>query len=385
VGSTARAALPTCVPAPTANAAAFADVFEPGSVNKLVTISAALQDGVVVPSDRFSVADSVPLSDAVFHDAESHPLENWSVTDILANSSNVGTITIAKQLGQDRLAAALADYGFGQPTGVGLPAESAGLMPAVSKWSATSIGTIAIGQGIGVTAIQMLAAYNTIANAGVYVAPKLVAATVDAGGQTHSTAPSPTHRVVSPQVAEQMTTMLGEVVRVGTGQEASVNGYTVAGKTGTALIALPNARGYMAGVYTAGFAGFVPAEHPDLTGIVILDQTPYFGGVAAAPMFSSMVGDALREFRIAPVPARPPAPGVPLATPATAQAAGERLSNVPGVITTTGTSGTAATTPATTPPASRKAALAGPTTTAATIPKRQGATTSTSTSLPARP
>ncbi|HEX3539455.1 MAG TPA: penicillin-binding protein 2 [Acidimicrobiales bacterium] len=371
VGTTAKAgASPTCAPAATANAAAFTNVYEPGSVSKLVTISSALENGVVVPSDRFSVADSVHLSDAVFHDAESHPVENWTVTDILANSSNVGTITIAQRLGKDRLAGAVADYGFGRPTGVGLPGESAGLIPTVAKWSATSIGTIAIGQGIGVTAIQMLAAYNTIANGGVYVAPKLVAATVDAGGQTHATAPAPEHRVVSAAVAQQMTTMLGEVVRVGTGQEAKVDGYTVAGKTGTALIPLANARGYMNGVYTASFAGFVPAEHPHLTGIVVLDQTPYFGGVASAPAFGAVAGYGLREFKIPPQAPVPPAAGVPLATAATAQAAGERLSNGVGVATTTGTNPPAAVTTTTAPKRS-----AGVTTT--TAPKRSAGVTTT--------
>ena len=390
VGTTAKAGgLPTCAPAASANAAAFTNVYEPGSVSKLVTISSALENGVVAPSDRFSVADSVHLSDAVFHDAESHPVENWTVTDILANSSNVGTITIAQRLGKDRLAAAVADYGFGRPTGVGIPGESAGLIPAVNKWSATSIGTIAIGQGIGVTAIQMLAAYNTIANGGVYVAPKLVAATVDAGGQTHATAPSPAHRVVSAAVAQQMTTMLGEVVRVGTGQEAKVDGYTVAGKTGTALIPLANARGYMNGVYTASFAGFVPAEHPELTGVVVLDQTPYFGGVASAPVFGAVAGYGLREFKIAPVPPVPPAAGVPLATPATAQAAGERLSNGAGVTTTTGTTPgggatTAPTTVAARPAPSGAKARPGAAQTAVsttapptTVPKRLGAVTTT--------
>ena len=307
-------------------ASAFTDVFEPGSVSKLMTISAALETGVVVPSDRFSVPDSVPLADAVFRDAESHPVQNWSVTDILTNSSNVGTIGIAQKLGKDRLDRYLHAFGFGQPTPVRFPGESAGLAPAVAQWSATSIGTIAIGQGVAVTAAQMLAAYNAIANGGVYVAPKLLAATVDANGQTHATPPSPEHRVVSPLVAQQMTTMLGEVVRVGTGQLAKVDGYTVAGKTGTARIPLQGARGYMDGVYMSSFAGFVPAEAPALTSIVVLDRSPDFGGAVAAPVFSAISGYTLRQLRIPPPAVAPPAAGVPLATPQTAQGAGEVIS-----------------------------------------------------------
>ncbi len=355
-------------------------------MSKLVTISAALENGVVAPADHFSVPDSLKLSDATFRDAESHPVENWSVTDILANSSNVGTITIAQRLGKQRLDTALSAFGFAQPTGVAFPGESAGLVPNLANWSATSIGTIAIGQGVAVTAIQMLAAYNAIANGGEYVAPKLVAATVGTDGQMHPTAPSPQHRVVSPTVAQDMTTMLGEVVRVGTGQTAKVDGYTVAGKTGTALIADSKTHGYQSGVYTAGFAGFVPAEHPDLTAIVVIDQTPQFGAVAAAPLFSSVAGNALREFRIAPLPAQPPAPGVPLATPATAQAAGE-------VIPTAGATTKAVAAPRTTsvPAGPKPPPTTAPTSvtaaTATTAPRRSGvaAATTTSTSRPARP
>ncbi|MDQ1358552.1 MAG: hypothetical protein QOG44_2925 [Acidimicrobiaceae bacterium] len=375
-----------CQPVPTTAAAAFTGVFEPGSVSKLVTISAALQTGVVSPSDRFSVADSLQVSDALFRDAESHKVENWTVTDILANSSNVGTITIAQRLGKQRLDAALTAFGFGQQSAVHFPGESAGLVPAPAHWSDTSIGTIAIGQGVAVTAVQMLAAYNTIANGGVYVAPKLVAATVDTDGRTHTTAPSAEHRVVSPEVAQQMTTMLGEVVRVGTGQTAKIDGYTVAGKTGTARIPLPDARGYMNNVYTSSFAGFVPAEHPELTSIIVLDQTPQFGGVAAAPVFSTLAGYALREFRIAPVVAQPPAAGVPLATPATAQAAGETLSRGAAIPKSGATAKIGSTSPGTTGPPARSS----PSTTqvpaqAATVPGRVGPATTTTTSRPARP
>jgi cell division protein FtsI (penicillin-binding protein 3) len=362
----------TCPPAPTDSASAFTSVFEPGSMSKLVTISAALQDGVIVPSDRFSVPDTLSLYGDTFHDAESHPVENWSVTDILANSSNVGTINIAQHLGPQRLDAALTAYGFGQETGVGFPGESAGLLPALSTWSGTSIATIAIGQGVAVTAIQMLAAYNTIANGGVYVAPKLVAATVGNDGQTVATPASAEHRVVSPEVAAEMNTMLGEVVRVGTGQTAKISNYTVAGKTGTALIPLANARGYSTDVYNSSFAGFVPAEHPELTAIVVLDHTPLFGAVAAAPVFSTIVGQALQDFKIAPVPAQPPAPGVPLATPETAQAAGEVLGP-----TTSGVKVAPITIPTTVPPSA-------PPTTASTPPRRSDAVATTAT-IPSRP
>jgi cell division protein FtsI (penicillin-binding protein 3) len=305
-------------PEPTASARAFTGVYEPGSVNKLVTISAALASGVVTPTDRFRVPDWVKIGGTVFHDAEPHPVENWTVTDILANSSNVGTIAIATKLGREQLDQYLRSFGFGAPTALHYPGESAGLLINTKDWSGTSIATVPIGQGLAVTAVQMLSAYNTIANGGIYVTPKLIKATVDSKGHSHATATAARRPVVSPWVAADMTTMLGEVVRVGTGTDAKIDGYTVAGKTGTAKVPLVGSRGYKDGVYSASFAGFVPAERPALTAIVILDETPEFGGSVAAPVFAAISRYALREFRIPPQPPQPPAPGVPLATAASA-------------------------------------------------------------------
>ena len=313
---------PQPVPAPSATT--FTNVYEPGSVNKLITVSAALQEGTVRPAERFSIPNSIQVGDTTFHEAEDHPVENWSVTDIVANSSNVGAITIGEKLGKDRLDHYLRAFGFGQPTDLRFPGESPGLVLDPAHWYSTSIGTVPIGQGISVTAVQMLAAYNTIANGGVYVGPKLVKATLDGKGRSHATPPSVRRRVVSAPVAADMTTMLDEVVRVGTGTAAQIDGYTVAGKTGTARKVAPGGRGYLSGAYMSSFAGFVPAERPALTGIVILDEpTPIFGGLVAAPVFASAARYGLREFRILPELAVPPPPGVPLATPMTAKAAGE--------------------------------------------------------------
>jgi cell division protein FtsI (penicillin-binding protein 3) len=335
-----------------------------------MTISAALQAGVVKPSDRFQVPDSMLVGDTIFHDAESHPVEDWSVTDILANSSNVGTLTIAQKLGKDRLDQYLRAFGFGQRTDLHYPAEQSGLLPNPKKWSGTSIGTIPIGQGVADTAIQLLAAYNTIANGGQYVAPKLIQATVDDKGRQHPTPPSARHRVVSPTVAAQMTTMLNEVVRVGTGQQAQIEGYTVAGKTGTGRVPLEGARGYKTGVYDASFAGFLPAENPALTAIVTLDETPQFGGSVAAPVFASVIRYGLREFRITPPPPGQPAPDVPLATPASAQGAGERLTPFPT---------TAAGSPASAPPAT---ATPGTIPSLPSTPPRPPALSNTTTTAP---
>jgi len=318
-------------PVEASSASAFTQVYEPGSVNKLVTISAALQTGAIKPSDVFSIPNSYDVSGTVFHDAESHPTEHWTVTDILANSSNIGTIQIAQRLGRTNLLDYINSYGLRSVTDVHFPAESAGLLP--SYWSGTSIADVPIGQGISVTAIQMLAAYNTIANGGVYVPPRLVDATIDGQGREHSLPMAPTHRVVSKAVANEMTTMLDEVVRVGTGTTANLDPYTVAGKTGTGLV--PSATGgYEAGHYVASFAGFVPAEDPQITGMVVVDNTPDYGAAASAPTFATIARDALQEFNIPPMPKQPPAPGVPLATPESATGAGEIAgSPLPGLAT----------------------------------------------------
>jgi cell division protein FtsI (penicillin-binding protein 3) len=383
---------PQPVPAPSATT--FTNVYEPGSVNKLITVSAALQEGTVRPAERFSIANTIQVGDTTFHEAEDHPVENWSVTDIVANSSNVGAITIGEKLGKDRLDHYLRAFGFGQHTDLRFPGESPGLVLDPAHWYSTSIGTVPIGQGISVTAIQMLAAYNTIANGGVYVGPKLVKATLDAKGRSHGTPPSVRRRVVSAPVAADMTTMLDEVVRVGTGTAAQIDGYTVAGKTGTARKVAPGGRGYLSGAYMSSFAGFVPAEKPALTGIVILDEpTPIFGGLVAAPVFASAARYGLREFRILPELAVPPPPGVPLATPMTAKAAGEAAAppglappvvapSQPATTTLPGTTnpGTA---PATAPPAAPVPAGQPPSPSSSTVSTTTSSTTTPRQSGPA--
>ncbi|MGH3658823.1 MAG: penicillin-binding transpeptidase domain-containing protein, partial [Micromonosporaceae bacterium] len=183
------------------------------------------------------------------------------------------------------------------------------------------MGTIPIGQGVAVTTMQMLAAYNTIANGGLYVAPTLVKATVDADGQTHPTPPAERRRVVSEQTSAEVKAMLNEVVRLGTGKLAAIDGYTVAGKTGTARKPLENARGYKEGAYYATFSGFVPSEKPALTVMVVLDEpTPIYGGIVSAPVFAQIARYGLREFRVTPPPPAVRPPNVPAANPALAHA-----------------------------------------------------------------
>jgi cell division protein FtsI/penicillin-binding protein 2 len=180
--------------------------------------------------------------------------------------------------------------------------------------------------------MQMLAAYNTVANGGEYVAPKLVKSTLDVHGAPRATPPSDRRRVISERTADQVTGMLAEVVRVGTGTNAAIDGYTVAGKTGTARKPLENARGYKAGAYVSSFAGFVPAENPSLTAIVMLDEpTPIFGGLVAAPVFAEVMRYGLRQFRIPPPPAALPAVVPEVSVDVAKQGSGEPVGVAPPV------------------------------------------------------
>ncbi len=310
--------------APSASNEAVTTVYEPGSVEKLITLSAALAQGVVHPTDVFTLPDRIHVADSWFSDDTPHPVEQWTPTDILTASSNVGAITLGQKVGKRPLVNYLHRFGLGSETALRFPFESAGLLLDPAKWSGTTLATVAFGQGMAVTAMQLVAAYNTIANGGVYVAPKLVKATVDGSGRVIPTAPSASHRVVSGEVAREVTAMLTEVVRGGTGTEAAISGYQVAGKTGTARKSFEGQQGYAA-TYVSSFAGFVPATDPAFTAMVVLDQpTPIYGGLVAAPVFHDVATYALRELHVPPPAADPGLfAGVPHAQPSSATAADE--------------------------------------------------------------
>ena len=278
---------------------AVTQVYEPGSVFKLVTFSAALADGVVTPTTPLSVPAALPMGKYTFHDAESHGTESMTATQILAQSSNIGTIEVAEGLGEARLLNQISALGFGRPTGLGIPGESEGLVPGASQWTGTSIGSTPIGQDDAVTAQQVLDAYNSVANGGVFVSPRLVRATVGSDGTVTPAAASASHRVIDPVTNAELVSMLESVVASGTGTEAGIDGYTVAGKTGTAQIPSPNHLGYVPGAYIGSFAGFAPAQHPILSAIVVLDHpTPIYGGAVAAPVFSTIMAYALHHFGV---------------------------------------------------------------------------------------
>ncbi len=278
---------------------AVTGVYEPGSVFKLVTFSAALAAGITNPNQPIEVPASLPMGTYTFHDAEAHGTEQMTPSTILAQSSNIGTIEIAEGLGENRLLAQIAALGFGKPTGLDFPGESEGLVPGASAWTGTSIGSTPIGQDDAVTAQQILDAYNAVANGGVFVAPRLVEGTVSPDGTVSPTAASPSHRVIDPTTNAELVSMLEGVVSSGTGTEAAIDGYTVAGKTGTAQIPDPSHLGYISGAYVGSFAGFAPAQNPVLSAVVVLDHpTPIYGGAVAAPVFSTIMAYALHHYGI---------------------------------------------------------------------------------------
>ncbi|HEX3825057.1 MAG TPA: penicillin-binding protein 2 [Mycobacteriales bacterium] len=279
---------------------AVTDVYEPGSVLKTVTVSAALQHKLVTPTSKFVIPNSYDYGGSTFHDAESHATEHLTLTGILAESSNIGAIKVAERVGPQRLYSYLREFGFGQPTGVGLPGDGQGLLTPVSQWSGTTLPTLAFGQGIGVTAMQVASLYSTIANGGVRVTPNIVTGTVS--GKNHfQPAPAPARRrVVSAHVAEQMRNVLETVTTdEGTGPLARISGYRIAGKTGTAAQA--NGHGGYSG-YDATFVGMAPADKPQLVCEVVLEKPVrgYYGGQVAAPVFHDVMSFALQTMHIAP-------------------------------------------------------------------------------------
>ncbi|MCW2726318.1 MAG: peptidoglycan synthetase FtsI [Frankiales bacterium] len=281
---------------------AISDVYEPGSVNKVITAAAALEAGVVTPSTVFTVPNTYKVGSHIVHDAENHPTEHLTFTGVLAKSSNIGTVQVAQKVGAQGLYDAMRRFGYAQRTGLGLPGESRGVLPKPADWSESSIATIPIGQGVSTNVMQVASVYATVANGGVRVTPTIVKAVADGSGHLVPAAKPESHRVISEQVAAQLRTMLEAVVSAeGTAPLAAVPGYRIAGKTGTAQRVVDGR--YLAGNYTSSFIGFAPADAPRLVTAVVLQGTgknDYFGGSAAGPVFKDVTAFALRGMRIPP-------------------------------------------------------------------------------------
>ena len=262
---------------------ALQTVYEPGSTFKAVTFSAALSSGVVWPGEVLhNVPDHIAFGDKVIRDDIPHKPWDISVRHILKISSNIGTDEIAQMVGKHDLMNWIRRYGFGKRTALDFPGEASGIVLPGRSWTTSSIGTIPIGQGIGVTAMQMASMYQAIANGGVMREPHLVSHI-----QGQKVQAPWARRILSPGVDSQMVSMLEGVVDGGTGVQATIPGYTVAGKTGTAQ--KPKDGGY-SNQYDASFVGFLPAEDPQVEIMIVVDspQTSHFGGDVAAPAFEQI-------------------------------------------------------------------------------------------------
>ncbi len=273
--------------------------YEPGSTFKVVTMGAALTAGIVTPQTTFRIPYAIKVGDRIVHDDAPRPTKTFTAAQILQQSSNVGTVTIAQFVRKQPLYDWIRRWGFGRPTHIGLPAEAAPAILPPDKWYSSSIGNIPIGQGIAVTPLQMAAMYAGIANGGVMVEPHVVE---KIGGRP---APKPvSRRILSPTVDHTLVNMLKGVVdtAAGTGTRASVPGYTVAGKTGTAQVALPHSLGYSTRNYVASFVGFLPADNPRVEVLVVVNspRTNIFGGIVAAPAFQQIATFLTKDLAIPP-------------------------------------------------------------------------------------
>lgn len=268
------------------------DMYEPGSTFKMVAVAAALEEGLVTPSTTFELAREIQVYDRVVH--ESHDVaavRELSVTEILSQSSNVGAVTLGMEVGKDRLVEMIKKFGFTEKFGIDFPGEAPGLMPAPEDWSGVTIANVPMGQGISVTPLQLAAAYSAIANDGVLVQPHLA---------LNATAPW-SRRAVSETVARQLRTMLTVTVEDGTGTQAQVAGYEVAGKTGTAQ-KVKEGGGYADDKFISSFVGMVPASDPALVILVMVDEpvVEHLGAKVAAPAFAKIADFALKSLGIPP-------------------------------------------------------------------------------------
>ena len=293
---------------------AAVDAYEPGSVAKVITVASALSEGLVTPDTSYLVPWRKQYYDDLLKDAEQHPDEWMSVSQILAESSNIGTIFVQQEMGRWLHRDYMAAFGLGEETALGFPGESSGILKeADDLWGSERV-TVSYGQGVSSTSLQLVAAVNTIANRGVYVAPKLVKSTVGPDGDIADTPPSTSREVVTEQAARQTTEMMRTVVCSGTATRAQVDGLSIAGKTGTAFKAADNGTYFDDNgnrIYYSSFVGFFPAEDPQVTVLISVDEPPAgtndrFGGTAAAPVFAELAPTLIHELGIVPPPGAPP-------------------------------------------------------------------------------
>ncbi len=278
------------------------DAFEPGSIFKPFLAAAALEEKVVHPLERFDCsAGKIKVADRTSNDAHENGVLTF--TDVIAQSSNVGTIKVALRLGKERFSKYIAAFGFGSKTGVDMPGEIEGLVKDPRLWSGVSIAEIAIGQEIGVTPMQVAAAYGALANGGTLMKPYIVSEIVDRDGREGKKfGPQPVGRVISEETCSKVNKILRRVVEAGTGEKARPAGYTAAGKTGTAQKIDHKTGNYSKKDYVSSFAGFVPAGSPKLVILVMVDRPEgvIYGGSVAAPVFKAVAEQSLAYLQVTP-------------------------------------------------------------------------------------
>lgn len=281
---------------------AIADSYEPGSIFKIVTAAAGLQEGVVSPLEMIDCGNGfIEIAGTRINDH--HVFSALTFQDVIAKSSDIGVVRVAQRLGSEKFYSTMKAFGFGARTGLGLPGETAGLLRNTKSWSALSLASMSFGQEVGVTAIQMASAAAVIANGGYWMRPYIVRRIEEPGGElVREFSPVAERKVIEPETADRVMGLLREVVLSGTGKRAKVEGFEVAGKTGTAQKVDASGR-YSMIDHVASFVGFVPASRPSLVILVSLD-TPRGdrneGGDVAAPLFSRIATEAVRLLAIPP-------------------------------------------------------------------------------------
>lgn len=279
---------------------AITDTYEPGSTVKSFTAAAVIDAGLYTPESMFELPPSIQVGGRTIGEAHGRGTVNWCLTDIVTNSSNVGAVKLGLALGPQGLYEYFDRFGFTEPTGVDFPGEAQGWLPPVDQWSASTIGTVPFGQGISMTPLQLARALSAIANGGELVTPHFLMAMPD---DEDAELVWPTEEALSPEAAHTTRDMLTAVVTEGTGANAAVPGYEVAGKTGTAQKARTDGvAGYAAGRYVASFSGFLPADDPQVLILVAIDEpsNSIYGGTVAAPTFSRLAQFAVSHLKIPP-------------------------------------------------------------------------------------
>ena len=276
------------------------DTYEPGSTIKSLTAAAVIDNGLFAPESMFELPPTIDVGGRTIHESHDRPTANWSLTEIVTNSSNVGAVKLGLALGEEGLYDYFARFGLTGKTGVDYPGEVKGWLPGTDQWSPSSIATIPFGQGVSVTPLQLARALSAIANGGYLVTPHFLSEVSD---DEASRAWPTTTGVITAETAAAMRLVLTDVVNEGTGSAAAVAGYQVAGKTGTAQKAHTDGRaGYAAGKYVASFSGFLPAENPRILIVVTIDEpsNSIYGGTVAAPTFSRVARFCVEHLKIPP-------------------------------------------------------------------------------------